>query len=65
MVDVDAWWKEVDLVIIQTAAVAGQRKLPPVDASRIAPWIPPLNRSSAVINSESKKRKWKKVMNIK
>ena len=60
MVDVDAWWKRVNLVIVETAAVAGQRKLPPLDASQVAPWIPPLNRSSVVINSESKKGKQKK-----
>lgn len=60
MVDVDAWWKQVDLVIVETAAVAGQRKVPPVDASKVAPWIPPLNRSSVVTNSESKKGKEKK-----
>jgi len=58
MVDVDAWWKQVDLVIVETAEVAGQRKVPPVDVSQVAPWIPLLNRSSVVINSESKvKRK--------
>ena len=54
----------MDLVIVETAAVAGQRKVPSVDASKIAPWIPPLNRSSVVINSESKKGKEKKPQGI-
>lgn len=54
-VDVDEFWKQVDLEMIQKSAFATHRSVPPLDASKIAPWIPPVNRSASVLNTEMEK----------
>ena len=54
-VDVDEFWKQVDLEMIQRSAFVTHGSVPPLDASKIAPWIPPVNRSASVLNTEMEK----------
>ena len=56
-VDVENLWKEVDLVMVKGAAMAKSRpvKTHPIDANKIAPWIPPASRNSTVFNTEMQK----------
>lgn len=51
-VDVDEWWKQVDLFMVNGAVAAKTRKPKPVDAHKVAPWIAPVCRSSKVLNTE-------------
>ena len=54
-VDIDEFWKQVHLEMIQRSAFATHRSVPPLDASKIAPWVPPVNRSVSVLNTEMEK----------
>ena len=51
----DEFWKQVDMEMIQGSAFAAHRGVPPLDASKIAPWIPPVSQHASVLNTEMEK----------
>ena len=54
-VDIDAWWRAMELKMLE-AVVYKDAKMEPVVAANIAPWIPPLCRGN-VVNTEHMKSK--------
>ena len=51
----DGVWKQADMEMTQGSAFAAHRGVPPLDASKIAPWIPPVSRHASVLNTEMEK----------
>ncbi len=52
-IDVEAWWNNVDLKLIE-GIVYKWSKVEPIVAEEIAPWLPPSCRG-VVVNTEHKK----------
>lgn len=50
-VNIDEWWAQIEMKILE-AAVYKDAKPEPVNATCIAPWIPPACRAKSIANTE-------------
>lgn len=50
-VDVDRWWSLIDRKIVEASAFSAAKQ-EVIQMEEIAPWIPPVCRSSKVVNME-------------
>ena len=51
-VDIEEWWEYVESKVVEASVYRSSSRLNPVDATKIAPWIPPSCRNTAIYNTE-------------